>query len=107
MRKHLGTTEVPESFRQFVDAVNEAYEQADDERRMRERAFELSSHELLDSNDELAAAIEALGKAAEQSAKASRAKDEFLAMLGHELRNPLAPIVMSLELARLKGLSVI
>ncbi|MEP7056796.1 MAG: ATP-binding protein [Caldimonas sp.] len=28
---------------------------------------------------------------------ASRAKDEFLAMLGHELRNPLAPIVTSLE----------
>ncbi len=29
---------------------------------------------------------------------AGRVKDEFLAMLGHELRNPLAPIVTSLEL---------
>lgn len=29
---------------------------------------------------------------------ASLEKDEFLAMLGHELRNPLAPIVMALEL---------
>ncbi|HEY2188885.1 MAG TPA: HAMP domain-containing sensor histidine kinase, partial [Caldimonas sp.] len=29
---------------------------------------------------------------------ANRAKDEFLGMLGHELRNPLAPIVTSLEL---------
>ncbi|HEX3904636.1 MAG TPA: hybrid sensor histidine kinase/response regulator [Polyangia bacterium] len=107
LRKHLGTTEVPESLLGFVDAVNEAYEQADDERRMTERAFELSSHELLDSNAELAAAIEALGRAAEQSAKASRAKDEFLAILGHELRNPLAPIVTSLDVARLKGVSVI
>lgn len=35
--------------------------------------------------------------------QASRAKDEFLAMLGHELRNPLAPIVMALELIRFKG----
>jgi signal transduction histidine kinase len=26
-------------------------------------------------------------------AESSRIKDEFLAMLGHELRNPLAPIV--------------
>ena len=31
---------------------------------------------------------------------ASRAKDEFLAMLGHELRNPLAPIVTALELTQ-------
>jgi len=34
--------------------------------------------------------------------RASRAKDEFLAMLGHEMRNPLAPIVTALELLKLK-----
>ena len=34
---------------------------------------------------------------------ASRAKDEFLAVLGHELRNPLSPIVTALELMRLRG----
>jgi signal transduction histidine kinase/CheY-like chemotaxis protein len=33
---------------------------------------------------------------------ASRAKDEFLAMLGHELRNPLAPILTSVDLMKLK-----
>jgi hypothetical protein len=38
--------------------------------------------------------------AAEQ---ANRAKDEFLAMLGHELRNPLAPIVTALQLMKLRG----
>jgi signal transduction histidine kinase/CheY-like chemotaxis protein len=31
---------------------------------------------------------------------ANRAKDEFLGMLGHELRNPLAPISMALELLK-------
>ncbi len=36
------------------------------------------------------------------AASASRAKDEFLAMLGHELRNPLAPILTALHLMRLR-----
>ena len=36
-------------------------------------------------------------------ARASRGKDEFLAMLGHELRNPLAPIVTTLEIIKRKG----
>ncbi len=35
--------------------------------------------------------------------RASQAKDEFLAMLGHELRNPLSPIVTALQLMRLRG----
>ena len=34
---------------------------------------------------------------------ANRAKDEFLAMLGHELRNPLAPIATALQLMKLRG----
>jgi signal transduction histidine kinase/CheY-like chemotaxis protein len=107
LRKHLGSAELPESMRSFVEAVNEAYGQADDERKMLERAFELSSQELLNANAELAAALEALGRAAEQSAEASRAKDEFLAMLGHELRNPLAPIVTTLDLAKIKDVPTI
>jgi signal transduction histidine kinase len=49
-------------------------------------------------------AAEAAARQAEearaQAERASRAKDEFLAMLGHELRNPLAPIVTALELMR-------
>jgi PAS domain S-box-containing protein len=35
--------------------------------------------------------------------RASEAKDEFMAMLGHELRNPLAPIVSALQLLKLRG----
>ncbi len=38
----------------------------------------------------------------QQAEEASRAKDEFPAMLSHELRNPLAPIVTALELMRMR-----
>jgi signal transduction histidine kinase len=43
---------------------------------------------------------QALAQRAEQLAEADRRKDEFLALLAHELRNPLAPIVTALELLR-------
>jgi len=36
--------------------------------------------------------------------EADRRKDEFLALLGHELRNPLAPIVTSIELLRSRSI---
>ena len=43
----------------------------------------------------------AQARAAAESA--NRAKDEFLAMLGHELRNPLSPIMTALQLMKLRG----
>ncbi|WP_437933700.1 hybrid sensor histidine kinase/response regulator [Sorangium sp. So ce341] len=45
---------------------------------------------------------EALQHRAEQLAEADRQKDEFLAMLGHELRNPLAPVRSLMEVLRQK-----
>jgi signal transduction histidine kinase/ActR/RegA family two-component response regulator len=42
-------------------------------------------------------------KLLEELESAGRAKDEFLAMLGHELRNPLSPIVTALQLMKLRG----
>ena len=45
----------------------------------------------------------ALEEARAHAEAGTRAKDEFLAMLGHELRNPLAPILTALQLMRLKN----
>lgn len=41
------------------------------------------------------------------SEAANRAKDEFLAMLGHELRNPLAPILTALQLLEVRGIDAV
>ena len=46
-------------------------------------------------------------RAEERLREASARKDEFLAMLAHELRNPLAPIRTGLELIRLGGDTVV
>src|SRR5262249_46322691 len=46
---------------------------------------------------------EALRQRAEELAEADLRKDEFLAMLAHELRNPLAPIRNALHVLRVRG----
>jgi signal transduction histidine kinase len=48
-------------------------------------------------------ADEALRDSERQLKEADRRKDEFLATLAHELRNPLAPLRTSLELIRISG----
>lgn len=47
--------------------------------------------------------VATLQTALERVGGQDRAKSEFIAMLAHELRNPLAPIVSSIDLLRLKG----
>ena len=48
-------------------------------------------------------AEEAVREANEKLAEADRRKDEFLAMLAHELRNPLAPIRNAVQIMRIAG----
>jgi signal transduction histidine kinase len=47
--------------------------------------------------------LERAVQARQAAEQATRAKDEFLAMLGHELRNPLSPIVMAVQLMKQHG----
>ncbi|HEV3444923.1 MAG TPA: ATP-binding protein [Gemmataceae bacterium] len=46
---------------------------------------------------------EELLEARRELAEAGRRKDEFLALLGHELRNPLAPIRHALQVVHMRG----
>src|SRR5262249_12594336 len=47
-------------------------------------------------------ADETLKKRAAELVEADRRKDEFIALLAHELRNPLAPVLMALEIMGLQ-----
>ncbi|HYD93655.1 MAG TPA: ATP-binding protein [Candidatus Paceibacterota bacterium] len=47
--------------------------------------------------------VSTLQNALERVASQDKAKSEFIAMLAHELRNPLAPIASSIDLLRLKS----
>lgn len=66
------------------------------------RALERLNAELEDRVAERTAALESTTRALQE---ADKRKDEFLAMLAHELRNPLAPIRTAVQLLRLKELT--
>lgn len=68
---------------------------ADDRLKEAERA-------LRESYKETKAAWAEVEAARAEAECATRMKDEFLALLGHELRNPLAPILTALELMKMR-----
>ena len=67
----------------------------------REIEERLDAERLLADRANLLAASE--GRLREALRQADRRKDEFLAMLAHELRNPLAPLRNATEILRLAG----
>ena len=64
-----------------------------------QRAAQLLADRERERDEQLHRAVMAQAQAEE----ANRTKDSFLAVLGHELRNPLAPALTALELMKLKG----
>jgi signal transduction histidine kinase len=89
-----------------LEATNEELAQANaalkDEKALELRALndalERTNRDLAQTNINLQAEIAERGRAEERLREADRRKDEFLATLAHELRNPLAPISNALHL---------
>lgn len=79
-----------------LDVVDESLVQAAIER-------DRYMHALRMAQNEREALLERASAGLRSAEEAGRVKDEFLAVLGHELRNPLAPIAMALQLMDRKG----
>jgi signal transduction histidine kinase/ActR/RegA family two-component response regulator len=79
-----------------LDQVGQALTQASAER-------DRAAHERRANEAEREALLARVTEALRMAQEAGRSKDEFLAMLGHELRNPLAPIATALHLMARKG----
>jgi signal transduction histidine kinase/ActR/RegA family two-component response regulator len=72
-------------------------------RQASERPFTEQDRDLLQEIADRAALAISNAQLYDRIQEASRRKDEFLAILGHELRNPLAPITTAVQLMRLRG----
>ena len=66
------------------------------------RELQRANTELERANRSLQSEVAERARAEQALKEADRHKDEFLAMLAHELRNPLAPILSAVQLMRLK-----
>ena len=79
-------------FRAALQQKNEQLKSRNEEMQVQREEIQAQNEELQAQRDELHDRGEQLREAVEASEKADRRKDEFLAILGHELRNPLAAI---------------
>jgi signal transduction histidine kinase/ActR/RegA family two-component response regulator len=86
-----------------VNALTAQVGLLEEELRASRTDMDTTNAELLAANEELHSANEELqARLAElrDAVEASRHKDDFLAMLAHELRNPLAPILSAMQVIR-------
>ncbi|HEU5219461.1 MAG TPA: response regulator [Gemmatimonadales bacterium] len=96
---YLSVPVVPELLRAKVSVFAELYRKTRDAERLN-RELE---QRVAERTAELEASTARQTELAEQLRQADRRKDEFLALLAHELRNPLAPVRNAVTIMRMKG----
>jgi signal transduction histidine kinase len=81
------------------------HERTESQRRLEEERQRWEADVLRRQMEEQKRLSDEIARINEQLKEADRRKDEFIAMLAHELRNPLAPIVIGIELMESYGLA--
>jgi signal transduction histidine kinase len=92
---------IPEILRSKVVVLAELYRKRRELRQANAALEAEKTRELARLNDSLRAANGELAGVVERLRDADRRKDEFLATLAHELRNPLAPLLNAVNVRRL------
>jgi two-component system, sensor histidine kinase len=88
-----------------IAALTQATRKVIDERDFSERVKKTTDDEIGTLVDGFNSMLGEVGERAEALREADRRKDEFLATLAHELRNPLAPMVNAIAILRRPGVS--
>jgi signal transduction histidine kinase len=81
------------------------HERTEHQRRLEEERQRWEADVLRRQMEEQKRLSDEIARINEQLTEADQRKDEFIAMLAHELRNPLAPIVIGIELMESYGLA--
>ncbi|HVT39140.1 MAG TPA: response regulator [Gemmatimonadaceae bacterium] len=89
---------IPELLRAKVSVFTELYRKRRDSERLNRELEE----RVAERTAELEASTARLVELTDRLREADRRKDEFLALLAHELRNPLAPVRNAVDIMRLK-----
>ncbi len=99
LRKFTGSENVPSDLTLLFNAISDAYDQNDEDRSLSDRTLEISSKELLDSNNELKKALEKVQETQIRLIHSEKMAGlgQLIAGVAHEINTPASAIFHSID----------